>query len=147
QGQGKKGEDGGGTHLCDLQLISFVFYIISRADASSGGRQQQGCIRFMSHRQKRRVCKGVIARRSCCWGSTVGSILRRAEKNHAIPQNLGRLSSRHAVDAARPVCVAGAARAEGSHALCRGGSRWAAMGRQERRQFRPPLRRRPRWCQ
>jgi hypothetical protein len=39
QGQGKKGEDGGGTHLCDLQLMSLVFYLITRANASSGGQQ------------------------------------------------------------------------------------------------------------
>jgi len=39
QGQGNKREDGGGTHLYDLQLMSLDFYLISRADASSGGRQ------------------------------------------------------------------------------------------------------------
>ncbi len=64
-------------------------------------------------------------------------------KQHAIPQDLGRLPSRHAVDAARPVRLRGAARAQRPHALCRGRSGRAAMGRQERRQFRPPLRRRP----
>ena len=38
QGEGKKGEDGGGAHLCDLQLMSPVFYLILRASASSGGQ-------------------------------------------------------------------------------------------------------------
>lgn len=71
QGQGKKGEDGGETHLCDLQLMSLVFYLIPRANARVGGQQWQGCIRFMSHRQKRRVSKVITASRSRYPRSTV----------------------------------------------------------------------------
>src|SRR5215471_2354750 len=61
---------------------------------------------------------GLMARRSFAWKSTVGliAILRSAEKYHAIPQNFGRLSSRHALDAADPVHRERAPRAERPHA-------------------------------
>ena len=52
------------------------------------------------------------------------------------------MPSRHAVDAARSVRVRGAPRPQGAHALCRGRAAGAALGRQERRQFRVEERRR-----
>ena len=64
-------------------------------------------------------------------------------KHHALQAHLGRLPSRHAVDAAGAVRRERPARPEGAHALCRGRAGRAAMGRQERRQFRPGQRRRP----
>ena len=64
-------------------------------------------------------------------------------KHHALQAHLGRLPSRHALDAAGAVRRERPARPQGAHALCRGRAGRAAMGRQERRQFRAALRRRP----
>ena len=76
----------------------------------------------------------------------IRNLVNSAGKGHAVPQDFGRLPPRHAVDAAGFVRLAGAARAQGPHALCRGRAAGSAMGRQERRQFRAEKRRRSGRC-